>query len=544
MISFCDIHQAITDSTRHAPIMSVAMDFLGLILDAICWLFGCSRQNEVERKAGLTECPVSLALTCAHGQSPKSLTIAQPTEDFLYDQPRYMDPLVARTWANLTTSPLLRLPDELLIPIMKHVKFHDLLRLRMVSRQFLYLFSSPSFRWAHERPWVRDVWMPADSERRERYKFRMETLKHMYCQKCLAIRNSAWRGARTPELRFVHCSGCGSDHHARLFSAAQLRAKPSERICIGREGKLSLCEHFSLSYEQLQSHLEGWDGTPNTEILSCHHPCHDMSKDELSLIRRDEPAAWFVKSNMARKNVPCLRLISTSHFKLGNGSARPSAQAFRRGLHALQDQSPSPWYPLHHPQVTPLRGVDPNCCSCLTYDGIGDLYYPLKKLPSNQVAKNGPPTLWSRPGVPSQAVSKCFKYSHGFTEGFHSSQTRLTATLRNCLRHDDDQACVRLTLNRYLAITEPWKPEWRFALDKRSYGALAFKHRIWCDNEECENHLDRRLEEFIYPRFDSLEEQVAKSNRPCDGRCDLKRATADGPTRNGKKKKKELKIAG
>lgn len=449
-------------------------------------------------------------------------------EDLLCDQPHNLDPLVARTQANLTLSPLLMLPNEILIQIMKSLRLYDLLRLRNVSRQFLYLFSLPDFQWAHEEPWVGDIWQPADRRRRERASFRMETLKQMYCIKCLAMRKKRARGRTAPELEYVHCSGCGSDHHARLFSAAQLRAHPSERVCIGREGKINLCQHVSIDYEKLQSLLRQWQGKLNKEIVVCDHPCHNMSGDQSSHIRgHEQPVVMLVKDEWAPEEILCIRLIATSHVMLGNGNAKPSAQGFRDWLHALQDQSPTSWYPLHHPQVTPLRTIDPNVCDCVVYPGADTLFYPLKEPSSYHPAKDQE-ALWSRPGAPTQAITRCSAVSHDFTESFHDSQTHLSTMMYNCLRHKDGRTCVELVLHRLLAVGEPWKPQWRFALDWRSYGTLAFKNVIWCDNEQCWNHQDRRLEEITFSHLKGFEEQVARPNQPCGENCDLKSAMASG----------------
>ncbi|KAK0726789.1 hypothetical protein B0T26DRAFT_691765 [Lasiosphaeria miniovina] len=57
-----------------------------------------------------------------------------------------LDPLVAASYYNLTSSPLCRLPDELLLDIMGRVDWVGLQCLRRSSRVFMRLFGAHEFR--------------------------------------------------------------------------------------------------------------------------------------------------------------------------------------------------------------------------------------------------------------------------------------------------------------------------------------------------------------------------------------------------------------
>jgi hypothetical protein len=60
-----------------------------------------------------------------------------------------MDPLIADGYHNLICSPLCRLPEELLLDIMKRLDLVSIQCLRRVSRLFLRLYCSPPFRGCH-----------------------------------------------------------------------------------------------------------------------------------------------------------------------------------------------------------------------------------------------------------------------------------------------------------------------------------------------------------------------------------------------------------
>jgi len=49
----------------------------------------------------------------------------------------------------------------------------------------------------------------------------------------------------------VLCGGCQTRHEKKYFSPAQLAKKPEERVCRGREGRVRICEHWSLDFEEL-----------------------------------------------------------------------------------------------------------------------------------------------------------------------------------------------------------------------------------------------------------------------------------------------------
>lgn len=55
--------------------------------------------------------------------------------------------------------------------------------------------------------------------------------------------------------RYVYCSGCKLWHPKLAFSPAQQREGPNERICIGREGVLRVCEHLSIPWTDIEARI-------------------------------------------------------------------------------------------------------------------------------------------------------------------------------------------------------------------------------------------------------------------------------------------------
>lgn len=66
--------------------------------------------------------------------------------------------------------------------------------------------------------------------------------KDRYCAKCRSARAAPDRDEKVDHLRrYMHCSACGVDHPACLFSMHERRKKT--RKCIGHQGFIRLCGH-------------------------------------------------------------------------------------------------------------------------------------------------------------------------------------------------------------------------------------------------------------------------------------------------------------
>ena len=75
--------------------------------------------------------------------------------------------------------------------------------------------------------------------------------RHGLCRGCVDFRTSGgFAGVRNWFSAKVYCSGCRAEHDAIYFSAEQRVTR--ERVCIGREGRLLLCDHTWMNWYVLR----------------------------------------------------------------------------------------------------------------------------------------------------------------------------------------------------------------------------------------------------------------------------------------------------
>ncbi|KAK0742107.1 hypothetical protein B0T21DRAFT_433802 [Apiosordaria backusii] len=79
----------------------------------------------------------------------------------------------------------------------------------------------------------------------------------------------------------LFCSGCGREHSTRAFSKSQNGLGDDERVCIGREGLLRLCEHRYIQWSDVEDHFLQQQNPKNRNRLVptacemiCEHPDH------------------------------------------------------------------------------------------------------------------------------------------------------------------------------------------------------------------------------------------------------------------------------
>ncbi|KAK3382137.1 hypothetical protein B0T24DRAFT_564079 [Lasiosphaeria ovina] len=214
--------------------------------------------------------------------------------------------------------PLCRLPTELMLMVLEYLRAPKYMATRFclshtcrLLRRFLlklrgfFVLSGTSSRVAGSNnamslylkayhPWVRAAW----SQTRYCNTLKFLLRKDQLCPDCLGRSDLAVSEAASglivshgqrplPGCKFashtswngrLYCAGCDGDHDPREFSAAQ-KARGDERVCIGRDGKLRLCEHRSISWvldvEPTLKKVWGSDEL-DIEIAVCDHPDHRM----------------------------------------------------------------------------------------------------------------------------------------------------------------------------------------------------------------------------------------------------------------------------
>ena len=170
-----------------------------------------------------------------------------------------MHPLIAAAHHNRTNSPLCRLPDAILLRVMRLSNKVTVECLRRCSRVFLRLFpavcappSDLSMEYVERFPWPRSTirWLPGETRG-----FLSLIASEVYCLDCREARDASSWQARVVAMtkRYIHCSGCRADHPACLFSAKERNKEQAERVCIGHEGFLRLCEHATLPWSRFST---------------------------------------------------------------------------------------------------------------------------------------------------------------------------------------------------------------------------------------------------------------------------------------------------
>lgn len=215
----------------------------------------------------------------AHAPVPPGPVKGLPSE------PKGIDPLVAAMWHNENLSLLLSLPDSLLLKIIGMLSNTGVECIRRVARRFPPLCVREIMNPLRgNNPRVSETgpfnWPTIGTHSYFRPQFLNLIDRDEYCGDCQSARRSRqWEQRLGTLIEYIHCSACGADHPACLFSATQ-RLKPARlRYCIGHEGFMRVCEHgggiISLSRLALMKRRRPWPQTrkPWTKIL-CKDPSH------------------------------------------------------------------------------------------------------------------------------------------------------------------------------------------------------------------------------------------------------------------------------
>ncbi|KAK4205122.1 hypothetical protein QBC40DRAFT_249514 [Triangularia verruculosa] len=93
-----------------------------------------------------------------------------------------------------------------------------------------------------------------------------------------------WDGCKftsTKPTNRLYCSGCRHTHSSRAFSPSQKEADKTNRVCIGREGLLRLCDHRYVKWADIEAHFlrqhdpSSRGGLTSTSCeLICEHSSH------------------------------------------------------------------------------------------------------------------------------------------------------------------------------------------------------------------------------------------------------------------------------
>lgn len=150
------------------------------------------------------------------------------------------------------------------------------------------------------------------------------------CEGCLAAKTVPDRQRRLAGLldTYLHCSGCRADRAACLFSAVERRKPQSQRVCIGHEGYIRICEHTTVQWSAIASATaRRWKLQTEMQrervlqLVNCkqsnHFRLHNRSRSLFKLFSRRQKSSDHLDS----KNYPTYPQLSTQIIKMPNNES-------------------------------------------------------------------------------------------------------------------------------------------------------------------------------------------------------------------------------
>ncbi|KAK4211940.1 hypothetical protein QBC37DRAFT_289035, partial [Rhypophila decipiens] len=352
-----------------------------------------------------------------------------------------------------------------------------------------------------------------------------ETAKQ--CESC-GVHQTSGQVRRTLEhfrKQSLWCSGCRKSHSLLFFSAAQRDdAIPnSQRICIGREGKMRLCSHEAISWDELERNGEDLEndrakgGSLYQEIMrTCRHKSH-----------QSPTSRW------------------------GRGHGRSIVPVL--SLHKQQGRSVGPWISGNFTWTSPVFDLDSKIpvtrqdikdhlasrndvfghapCPHVTHDD-GQLLVPFESEycvcfedpDPLMLAEELPPAIFGEERHRCVDFGSCCRCIATRTHPPGDSRRRrghfmatTPADESNCHKYQcsicsakyswirDGDCRVFLKFEKYLNLErqDPTSKQWLVLLDTESWGIShdeELRHVVWCPDEQCVTGSRwRRLIEVLYP---------------------------------------------
>ncbi|KAK4199654.1 hypothetical protein QBC40DRAFT_297337 [Triangularia verruculosa] len=303
------------------------------------------------------------------------------------------DPMVTAHRHNYKFSPLYKLPEELVLMIVKDLHSSktpsSLAALfclahvsRLTRRIILELYG---FDWIHMRcslfGFQRHVSRDGDPKEVACTLLR----KDLLCTDCSSRtcgQQNIWSRCKFQAAQggLLYCSGCDEIHHARQFSKAQSTLGDTERVCIAWEGRLKLCDHHKgISWADLEKRLvEMAAEESDTNRLAfwekCHHPEHPTcpsgirSSPELTIYAQDGTLDLYIEWDAHA-------MIETDgKGRLRSRDVRAVFLNQRRcGISFLRDESSMDTTRWNHPEEMTCFDIEEGC-TCLSYGAEGEMW--------------------------------------------------------------------------------------------------------------------------------------------------------------------------
>ncbi|RMJ02469.1 hypothetical protein CDV36_015262 [Fusarium kuroshium] len=218
-----------------------------------------SERNDLEDE-GLEE-------LCQTTTTPEFLQWREQVQEKLSLLEKSMNPLAARTQYNFENSPMYSAPDEILLMAMRYLDDEDkaaFFSLRQVSR--------PGGRRGDP------VQLDEAASRLRRDLLCASCQRGYSNRKSHGLSAACKFGTHEQDKEWLHCSGCKVDHRSTVFTSEEKMKPQNERLCIGRQGYVRLCEHEVITWTDIEACLAQARREPSTrprklvEIRVCEIP--------------------------------------------------------------------------------------------------------------------------------------------------------------------------------------------------------------------------------------------------------------------------------
>lgn len=379
---------------------------------------------------------------------------------------------------NLNNSPIYRLPNELILMVMTQLPLESLYLFRQACHQFKIIFTRPEFArlhnsyYKHIRSWEVKALLQRDA----------------FCQPCqVAIgTEDSGHSTRTRLQQTLYCGGCKRHHPMILFSVAQRWNTDEQRVCIGREGYIRLCQHKTLSWLNIEEVLNGGD---RMLTLQCGHNSHRKSlwcqsvEDDLPSITIYPRTGYIVLSwRVTPLDINAEQLVTVRHIRHRLKTADLAATVSLCPHKSFDD-------------ITfLLQPFDPHNCACTQSQSI----FPIVHTKTDRCEPTRP---WYKRkccfcqsiqlgGSKAGKLLATYDTNRSMLENWHDSPVGHDSYCQQCRTlYRWERVADLITLKRRTTalIQSPWDSDWIQLLDPTSYYLEEPDtcHKLWCNFPEC-----------------------------------------------------------
>jgi hypothetical protein len=333
----------------------------------------------------------------------------------------------------------------------------------------------------------------------------------LLCEPCRQFRKCGDRDLVLASFQEqMYCSGCRSHHPRIFFSEAQRAIEKDERVCIGREGHIRLCQHLVLTWSTIEKARQ-----KNTSVLRCTDRSHCLTNEQKEQMGTSSGSLNWVEDKVFPKVIlycqwsgPRITEVDVQlvwqllPFAL---SPTPKKSLTMMSLHnklkAAALESTLRLCPHESfKNISILWAFDPNHCACLSY-GFKGSNFSHHRLPRSQCDEYNCCAFracahdsYYKKKIFLPTVSPCTQQRLGYTTKCPYCDDRDFVQHRSvCADCETQYAWYRqaeqIKLQRVTKTTvkTPLDAEWLrlLASDSFDFKDDSTRHLLWCSNPSC-----------------------------------------------------------